>query len=359
MLEFSWEGNRVFVVDKKVAENNIITSFYLKPEDGKPLASFLPGQFLPVELDIPGEKGPVKRTYTLSDSPNQADYYRLTIKREPAGLASIFFHDQIDVGTKINAKVPGGKFHLNMGADKPVVLLSGGVGLTPMISMLNTICEEDKGRKTWFLHGTRGRNEHCMDEHVRSLAAANANVSAHIVYERTDPDSIKGEHYDSEGYITGELLRDLLGGTDYEFYLCGPPPFMKAVYNALCDWGVDENAIHYEFFGPATVLREGAPGPDQASPIPTENVAGAGAMVTFSGSGKSAPWDAKFENLLDFAESLGLSPAFSCRSGICHTCMIELKQGEVDYPEEPAIAPDPGHVLICMAQPKGDIDIDL
>ncbi|MEE8352131.1 MAG: FAD-binding oxidoreductase [Rhodospirillales bacterium] len=359
MLEFSWEETRIFVVDEKIAENDIITSFYLKPEDGKPLPSFLPGQFLPLDLDIPGEASPVKRTYTLSSSANDTDHYRLTIKREPEGKASIFFHDKIDVGAKLNAKNPAGKFHLDMESDKPVVLLSGGVGLTPMISMLNTICENGAGRKTWFLHGTRGRNEHCMGEHVRALAAKHANVSAHIVYEKTSPEDVKGEHYDSEGYFTGDLLQDLLGDTDYEFYLCGPPPFMKAVYNALCDWGVDENAIHYEFFGPATVLREGAPGPDQASPVATENAAVAGPMVTFSDSDKSAPWDAKFENLLDFAESLGLAPAFSCRSGICHTCMIELKDGEVNYPEEPVIPPDPGHVLICSAQPKGDIDIDL
>ena len=364
-----WQGQRVFVVDKKVAENAIITSFYLKPEDGEALPRFLPGQFLPVELDIPGEKKPVNMTYTLSDSPNHQDYYRLTIKREPPppdnpdvppGLSSNYFHDHVEVGTRIKAKAPSGKFHLNMDSDKPVVLLSGGVGLTPMISMLNAICEEGKGRKAWFIHGTRGLKEHCMGGHVRTLAADNANIDVHIVYEKAGPDCNKGEHHDSEGFVTGELLRDLLGTTEYEFYLCGPPAFMKVIYNALCDWGVDENTIHYEFFGPATVLREGAPGPDQSAVVePAPGAAEAGATVTFSHTGKTVPWDPMFETILEFAESLGLSPAFSCREGICHTCMVELKDGDVLYPEEPEIPPDPGYVLICKAQPKGDIDIDI
>lgn len=368
-----WQGTRPFVVDRKVPENDIITSFYLVPEDGEPLPSFEPGQFLPLELDIPGEKDTVRRTYTISCSPVDPGFYRLTIKREPSppdqpdappGLSSNFFHDHIDVGSKILIKAPAGKFFLDVTSDAPVVLLSGGVGLTPMISMLDTIVDHGLVRDVWFIHGTRSQKEHAMGQHVRRLAEENANVNAHIAYEKTSPDCIKGEHYDSEGFITLELLKNLLGSTDYEFYLCGPPPFMKAIYNALCDWGADENRIHYEFFGPATVLREGAPPPDEAAPNAETDVAAAPATgnagtITFAQSGRSAEWDPKFENILDFAEAQGLTPASGCREGICQTCMVELKEGKVIYDEEPIIPPDPGCVLICQSKPDGDVTIDI
>jgi len=366
-----WAGTRTFVVKRKEAENDIITSFYLTPEDGAPLPVFEPGQFLGLELDIPGHNGPVRRTYTLSDSPNHPDYYRLTIKREPEpadrpdlppGLSSNYFHDFVEVGTRLRVKAPGGKFHLDTASDTPVVLLSGGVGLTPMISMLNTIAENGAGRRTWFIHGARGRREHCMGDHVRGLAAAHANIDVHIVYENAGPDDVKGTHHDSEGFITAELLRGLLDGIDYEYYLCGPPPFMKALYNALADGGVDEARIHYEFFGPATVLREGAPPPDESRDTAAKAAPAPGATaatVTFANTGTSATWDPSFENILEFAEARGVAPDFNCRDGVCHTCMVELMAGEVVYAEEPVLPPDEGCVLICKATPAGDVTIDI
>lgn len=370
-----WEGTRTLIVDRKVPENGIITSFYLVPEDGEPLPAYEPGQFLPIELDIPGHDRPVNRTYTLSDSPNHPDCYRLTIKREPApadnpdapaGLASNFMHDQVEVGAKIRARAPAGDFFMKADADTPVVLLSGGVGLTPMISMLNTIAEQGGGRTAWYIHGARGRREHCMGEHVRALADAHDNINVHVVYETAGADDVRGRHHDSEGYITGELLNELLGGTDYEFYLCGPPPFMKAVYNALCDWGVDEGRIHYEFFGPATVLREGAPPPDESAETAADkadgaadDTAAAAGMVTFSHSGQSVAWDPTFKNILEFAEAQGLMPDSSCRSGICQTCMVDLVEGEVAYDEDPIVPPPEGSILICQAKPVGDVVIDL
>ncbi|NQU62224.1 MAG: 2Fe-2S iron-sulfur cluster binding domain-containing protein [Rhodospirillales bacterium] len=364
----SWQGARTFVVERKVAECDIITSFYLAPEDGAPLPSFEPGQFLALELDIPGEKDTVRRTFTISCSPTDPAFYRLTIKREPPppdqpdappGLSSNFFHDHVDVGTKINVKAPAGKFFLDVASDVPVVLLSGGVGLTPMISMVNTIVDQGNGRDVWFIHGTRGRKEHALGDHVRQLAAKNANVKTHTVYEKAGPDCVKGQHYDSEGFITLELLQDLLGGTDFEFYLCGPPAFMKVIYNVLYDWGADETRIHYEFFGPATVLREGAPPPDEAAQDSGAEDAGQGGTITFAQSGRTAEWEPKFENLLEFAEANGLAPASGCRDGICQTCMVELMEGEVIYAEDPIIPPDPGFVLICQAKPNGDVTIDI
>jgi ferredoxin-NADP reductase len=360
-------GYRSFVVDRKEPESATITSFYLVPEDGDGLAPFLPGQFLTFELGIPGQPKPVLRTYTLSDSPN-ADYYRVSIKREPApadrpdltpGLSSNYFHDQVGVGTKIRVGAPRGKFHLDPDGERAVVLLSGGVGLTPMISMMNTIIQSDARRPVWFIHGARNGSEHAMGAHVRRMAAANEELHAHIRYSQPDADDIEGRDYDSRGRVDIALLKQLLSFDDYEFYLCGPTPFMRSLYCGLLSLDVSEERIHYEFFGPASVLKEDAKpiGPAQVPTAETE-LAG-GIQVTFARSGVTAGWDPACETILDLAERHGLNPDYSCRSGICQTCMCPLVEGEVEYLEDPLDEPDPGCVLICCSRPKTSLVIEV
>ena len=357
------EGFRTLVVDRKVRESETITSFYLVPEDGKPLAPFLPGQFLPMRLDIPGQPRSLTRTYTLSDCANP-DYYRLSIKREPPpkdrpdlppGLSSNYFHDRIDVGSRIRTKPPRGKFHLDVNSDKPVVLVSAGVGLTPMISMLNAIVKARTGRPTWFVHGARNGRELAMGNHVRHAAAENDNVIAHIRFSRPGPEDVEGRDYDSAGRVDVDLLSQILPGKDADIYFCGPTPFMKSLFNGLIAWGLPEERIHYEFFGPATSLKDSG----EPKAADGEFVDGStNIKVTFARSGVSANWAPSFGTILDMAEGLGLNPDYSCRSGICHTCMAQLIEGDVDYLEDPLDAPDPGHVLICCSRPKGDLIID-
>ncbi len=362
-----WKGFRTLVLDRRVKESETVTSFYLVPEDCRPLPTYKPGQFLTVALDIPGREKPVIRTYTLSDSPNHEDYYRLTIKREPAagpdlpaGVASNYFHDQVQPGTHIRAKAPMGEFHLDRESTRPVALLSGGVGLTPMISMLNALVEGGPERPVWFIHGVRNGSEHALGDHVRGLADACANVRAHVVYQDPGAGDVKGRDYDSEGFITTELLNGLLPSTDMDFYLCGPPPFMKAVYNLLLDWGASEDRIRYEFFGPATVLKATLheDGAEKAAPVKRAESAD-GVSVTFAKSGKTVNWNGSANSILDLAEDAGLTPAFSCRSGLCLTCMTVLVEGEVHYPEEPAATPSEGSVLLCCSIPKSDVTIDI
>ena len=356
------EGFRTLVVDRKVAESDTITSFYLVPEDAKPLPSFIPGQFLPLRLDIPGQPAPLTRTYSLSDRPN-GEYYRLSIKREPPpgdrpdlppGRSSNYFHDRVEAGTRLRARSPRGKFYLDPKGERPVALISAGVGLTPMIAMLNAIVEAGSGRPVWFIHGARNGREHAMGAHVRAVAGENDNVRAHISYSRPLPDDLEGRDHDGRGRVDGDLLKRLLPDNDLDFYLCGPTPFMKALYNGLLGWGVPEDRIHYEFFGPGSALTEG----DGAEAAADCVECSAEIEVTFSRSGLTAKWNPSFASILDMAEGLGLSPDYSCRSGICHTCQCALKDGEVEYVEEPLDPPDPGSVLICCSKPKTDLVVD-
>lgn len=360
----SWEGFREFVVDRTEVESETITSFYLRPDDGEPLPAYLPGQFLTFRLSIPDHSSPVTRTYSLSDSPNHPDYYRVSIKRlgsprdEPAlppGLSSNHFHDHVRPASKLCVTAPRGKFYLDTQVDTPVVLLSGGVGLTPMIAMLNTIVESGSNRAAWFIHGTHDSSEHAMGGHVRRMARENDNVDVHVSYSRPRPEDVKGRDYDSVGRVNTELLKSVLPPAVYDFYLCGPTPFMQSLYNGLLAWGVTEARIHYEFFGPAEALKEGG---KRETPLATKD-GKTGFEVSFAKSGVTLRWDPSFESILDFAEAQGLRPDYSCRTGVCHTCMTTLVKGEVEYVTDPLDVPDPGCVLICCSRPKTDVVVDI
>ncbi len=257
-----WQGYRNFLVDRKVPESETITSFYLKPEDGCRLPPYKPGQFLTYRFDIPDHATPVTRTYTLSDCA-RPDRYRLTVKREPAprdqpdlppGLGSNYLHDSVEVESVLCAREPRGEFWLDPKDDRPVVLLSGGVGLTPMIAMLNAIVQAGSSRPTWFIHATRNGREHALGDHVRRLAAEHDNVHAYVCYDEPDPEDAQGRDYDAPGRVTLELLQELLPDNDFDFYICGPTPFMRAHFNSLLDWDVPVGHTHYEFFGPESDL---------------------------------------------------------------------------------------------------------
>ncbi|MCZ6863665.1 MAG: 2Fe-2S iron-sulfur cluster-binding protein, partial [Alphaproteobacteria bacterium] len=362
-----WKGLRKFEVERKETESETITSFYLVPEDGAALPGFLPGQFLTLELDIPGQPRPVIRTYSLSDCPNPG-YYRLSIKREPAptdkpdvpaGLSSSYFHDHVEPGTTLRVGAPRGKFHLDADNERSVVLLSGGVGLTPMIAMLNAIVQSDAPQPVWFIHGTRNGREHAMGAHMRRLAEENENVHVHIRYSRPDPTDGEGRDYDSSGRVDIALLKQMLPFDNYEFFICGPTAFMRSLYCNLLSLGISESRIHYEFFGQGSILTE------EAKPAGTAEVRSAdteltgGIQVTFARSGVTADWDPACDSILDLAERHGLDPDYSCRSGICQTCICELIEGEVEYFEEPLDEPNPGSVLICCSKPKTNLVIEV
>jgi ferredoxin-NADP reductase/MOSC domain-containing protein YiiM len=360
--ERAWKGFRNFIVDKKVSESQTITSFYLVPEDGEPLPVYMPGQFLTFRLSIPGHPKPVIRTYSLSECPCHAEYYRVTIKREPPPKdpaiisGSNYFHNLVELGTRLQVAASRGDFFLNPQEETPVVLLSGGVGLTPMISMLNAIVDSGKNRPAWFIHGTRNGVHHAMCKHMRRAAAANDNIIVHIRYSQPRPEDVKGRDYDSTGHVNVDLLKELLLKKDMDFYLCGPPPFMNSMMKELWQWGVPESRIRFELFGSAALLQEGTRARRRKKKKAAEEKA---YQIIFSESGITAKWDPEYENLLEFAEEQGVFPDFSCRSGICHTCQYELKKGNVGYTFEPLDPPYPGQVLLCCARPRSNLVIDV
>lgn len=362
------EGNiyRNYRVLKVVRESEVISSFYLQPEDGGGVACHKAGQFLPIEIRPPGLETSIQRTYTISNAPNGATY-RLSIKREPAaqpelpaGVASNYFHDQVRAGDLIRAMSPRGKFILDESSTRPVVLISAGVGITPMISMLEALVNDSVGcgghRGVWFVHGASHGSAQAFAPHVRALAKDRPWLRVHVRYSRPAEGDREGRDYDSAGHVDIDLLKSLLPFDDYEFYLCGPAPFMASLYAGLQALNVADERIHYEFFSRGATLHHARPkGFESFAEALAERVPVA---VRFARSGIDATWEPSTGTLLDLAESKGLQPAYSCRSGICQTCSCRIISGAVEYLEPPMTTPGQQQALICCSYPGADGDAE-
>ncbi|MFB5195420.1 NO-inducible flavohemoprotein [Neobacillus sp. KR4-4] len=254
-----WDGFRHFIVDRKVVESDVITSFYLKPKDQKEIADFLPGQYISIKLEMESETFTHIRQYSLSDAPGK-DHYRISVKREagtqmPDGKVSNYLHDHVNEGDILKVSAPAGDFVLNLNVESPVVLLSGGVGLTPMVSMLKTIVETQKEREVTFIHAAQNSSVHALKEEVEKIAL-NDNVKSFVFYNSPTEEDHQNNCFDFEGYVTQDWLKNNVVINDSDFYFCGPSPFMKAIYRSLKDLGVEEERIHFEFFGPKGSLEE-------------------------------------------------------------------------------------------------------
>lgn len=254
-LPGGWAGFREFVVDKKVKESDVITSFYLKPKDGNQIAAFIPGQYITVKVEIPGEKYTHLRQYSLSDSPG-LDYYRISVKREdsreqeiPAGIVSSYLHTRVNEGDILPITSPAGDFYLDMESTLPLVLISGGVGLTPMMCMLNTTVKNNPKRELYFIHAAINSHYHAFKTHVNDLAAEHKNVKSFVIYEKPTDEDREMKNFDGEGYLNLDQIQQIVPTKEADFYFCGPEPFMKVVNKSLKEWGIPEERIHYEFFG--------------------------------------------------------------------------------------------------------------
>jgi uncharacterized protein len=345
-----WKDWRNFVVVRKVKESEEITSFYLKPEDGGEIPAFKPGQFLPIKLDIPGQAKPILRTYSLSDYPEPCDYYRLSIKREPVpngldvppGLSSNFMHDHVQEGWVIPAKPPSGKFVLDVDQSIPAVLVSNGVGITPMIAMAKACNRLNPNRPIWFLHGARDGQYHAFRDEVFALAQQNPNLQIHFAYSRPRPED--DPYFQSTGYVDIALIQSLVT-QDAEFFLCGSPPFLRSLMDGLKAWGVPDRRVFFESFGQSMKTT-----PDKSSTEASQD--DIESEITFAKSGKTVAWNRSEESILAFAEANDLNPDYSCRQGICGTCMCKILEGEVEYQTQPSAAIAEGSVLICISKPK-------
>lgn len=397
-------GFRRFRVARKVPESDVITSFYLEPADGGPLWDARAGQYL--TLRVPAGGGHVLKTYSLSCNVAEPLHHRISVKREgrpqgqdgkPDGVGSCWLHDHIQVGAEVDVAAPRGAFVLDESSDRPVVLLAGGVGLTPLLSMLHSLA--GSGRKAWFLQACENGAVHAMGDEVRKLAAASGGrIHAHAVYRAPTDADILARLHQSAGVIDQAVLQSLLPLDDYDFYMCGPTPFMVAMYRLLRTLGVSKTRIAYEFFGKATSLEalaeKPAPSPKTASralpaiaglefltdpdaravpdhmpkaaPVFSESATMHDGDTTLSAgdvvltrSGVTLQWSDTAKSLLELAEDAGLSPDFSCRAGICNTCRCKITEGEVTYFEEPLDPPAPGEVLICCSRPVGRVVLDI
>ncbi|MBY0119062.1 NO-inducible flavohemoprotein [Paenibacillus sp. FSL H8-0317] len=254
-----WEGFRTFKVAKKVQESEVITSFYLVPADGQSIASYEPGQYISIKIQPEAQSFTQIRQYSLSDAPGKP-HYRISVKRErgvlerPDGVISTYLHDHIEEGSQVEISAPAGDFTLNADDQRPVVLLSGGVGLTPMISMLNTLVNLNDNRAITFLHASPNGQSHAFRDHVNSLAERNQGVKAYYCYTQPEGSDRTNNHFHKEGYMDAAWLRQVIDELDSTYYLCGPVSFMRAVYTELQALGVAADNIHYEFFGPKASL---------------------------------------------------------------------------------------------------------
>ena len=358
--DLTWEGFREFLVQRQVFEdsNRSICSFYLVPVDGKPLPAFRPGQFLTFRLSVEGsvahQPKSVVRCYSISDAP-RFDYYRISIKRipapadrpdAPAGVSSSFFHDHIQENSRLLVKAPSGHFHLMEDEPLPIVLIAGGIGITPMLSILNTVLESGTNREIWLFYGVRNSNEHIMKEHLQTLARTHDNFHLHVCYSAPNENDLEGVDYQHNARVSVPLLRTTLKLMRYQFYVCGPRPMMESLVPGLEDWGVDSGDIYYESFGPASLgKREQATLSATTQPV----------TVTFSRSGKSILWDTAADSLLEFAEANNIEVESGCRAGSCGTCLTAIKIGEVEYNQQPDADIAPGHCLLCISTPRIDL----
>ncbi len=242
--EGGWKGYKNFTITKKESESALITSFYLEPTDGKPFVTYKAGQYISIMLDLP-ERGVIFRNYSLSDSPN-GNYFRISVKREESGLVSNHFHNTLSHGDKIKINPPYGCFSLKE-TDRPAVLISGGVGITPMMSILQNAADRQLKRQIYFIHGTHGENTHAFKDDVVTLTSDFKNFTHKFFYSRNSVHSADTK----EGRVTMESIKEIVGyEMDAEFYLCGPTSMMKDLYRGLINWGVTLNNIDYEYFGP-------------------------------------------------------------------------------------------------------------
>ncbi len=369
---------RQYRVARRVPESAAVISLELVAADGKPLQPFRPGQFLTFRLT--GAAGrPVPKNYSISSDPADTSHFRISVRRQvPAGVGSCFMHDEALDGVVLEGSDPKGQFVLDEASHRPVLLLAGGIGITPLLAMAHALA---KGRRdTVLIHACESAAAQPFRGEVRALCDKASNLRAYGCFQGSDTADHVHEATDFTGLVTADTLRKVLPIGDYDVYLCGPPAFMQAMFVILLSLGVRESQIRYEFFGPATVLgraavkqagqAEQAGQVEQAGPVPapaaldgaTDVAAGASAsvqiMVTFAASGLNVVWDHSSRSLLDFAEAQGLSPAFSCRNGICNTCLCALT-GDIRYVDEPLEDPASGTALICCSVPTSPVTLDL
>ncbi|MDR0342433.1 MAG: MOSC domain-containing protein [Nocardiopsaceae bacterium] len=350
----AWPGFRPLAVTAIERESESIVSVCLADPAGAAVPAALPGQFLTMRLKA-GAGSQLLRSYSLSGEPG-ADTYRISVKREPHGAGSRFLSTRVHPGDVLEAAAPRGAFVLQPG-DSPVLLISAGVGATPVLAMLHELARTRSRRDVWWLHGARSGAEEPFAAEARSLLARLASGHQHICFSDPGPEDVEGRDYQTRGRLSASVLAALNLPRDAEAYLCGPAAFMADVSAALAAAGIGH--VRTEIFGAAPAQTPGIAATAPQPPHRPPGAPGDGPQVAFARSGLTVPWAAGYTSLLELAEACDVPVRWSCRTGVCHTCETNLMSGAVSYAPDPVDDPAAGSVLICCSQPAGDLALDL
>ncbi|BAH53531.1 MOSC domain-containing protein [Rhodococcus opacus] len=353
----AWPGFRPLTVTRIRGESRRVLSLSLAAPDGSALPSWQAGQSVTLRLHPGDVPGPVIRSYSLSNRPGAAEY-RISVKREPHGVAGRYVHSRVRLGDTLEVAAPRGTFFLD-GETRPVVLVSAGVGVTPLLSMLYALADAGSSRQVWWVHGARDGSEHPFAEESRALLGRLPGSRSHIAYSSPAETDSRGADYTTAGRLTGELIAGLGLPADADAYLCGPASFMADLGSALAADGLDPARIHVETFGAEGALNPGVVPSSSVAAHPPPGPPGTGPAVSFARSGLTVPWDPGRGTLLEFAEACDVPTRWSCRTGVCHTCETALLSGAVDYDPEPVEPPAVGNTLICCTSPADDVVLDL
>jgi ferredoxin-NADP reductase/MOSC domain-containing protein YiiM len=353
----AWPGFRSLAVTGIDRESETVISLHLADPGGGSVPAALPGQFLTLRLHPDPAGPPVLRSYSLSGLSGAADY-RISVKREEHGAASQFLHTRVRAGDLLEVAAPRGTFTLRPGQE-PVLLISAGVGATPVLAMLHALAADRSTRDIWWLHGARRRADEPFAAESRALLASLPGAHRHICYSSPGPDDVQGRDYDTAGRLSAPVLAALGLPRDADAYLCGPPAFMADISAALAAAGMQAARIRTEVFGAGPSQTPGITPVSARRPHPPAGQPGSGPLVTFARSDLNARWDTGYASLLEFAEACDVPVRWSCRTGVCHTCETAVISGTVSYAPAPVEDPADGSALICCSQPRDDLVLDL
>jgi ferredoxin-NADP reductase/MOSC domain-containing protein YiiM len=352
----AWPGFRALRVSRIDRESLSVISLTLTSLDGQPLARPLPGQFIVLRLRPDPTAAPLLRSYSLSGQPD-ADHYRISIKQHPHGAASGYLGNRIRIGDCLDASAPRGAFTLTA-AERPVVFLGAGVGITPLLAMLHALAGMGSRQEIWWLYGARNGEEHPFARECDQLLAQLPRSSRYVVYSQSSGPG-PSPRSDAQGRLAPELLIRLRVPLQADFYLCGPTAFLQEMTAGLTSLGVPPSRVHAEIFGTEGSSAPGIVGGHQSPPHAPATPVGTGPRVSFARSGLSVRWDSRYQNLLELSEACDVPVHWSCRTGVCHSCEAALISGTVAYQPDPLEFPPRGNLLICCSRPNEDVVIDL
>jgi ferredoxin-NADP reductase/MOSC domain-containing protein YiiM len=353
----AWPGFRDLAVTEITQESASVVSLRLADPAGSDLPAALPGQFLTLRLHPGHGRRALLRSYSMSGAPGTGTY-RISVKREPFGKGSRFVHDHVRAGDRLQVAAPRGTFVLQSD-DNPVLLISAGVGATPVLAMLHALAEGGSRREVWWLHGARSKAEAAFATESQSLMARLANGHRYVCFSNPEPRDSLGRDYDAAGHLTARVLTSLDLPAGAEAYICGPTKFMTDISAALSDLGLDGSRIRTEIFGAKPSSTPGIAPTAARPPHQPSGRPGDGPQIAFARSGVVAPWSAEYGSLLEFAEACDVPVRWSCRTGVCHTCETPLMSGAVRYSPAPVDEPGEGSVRICCSAPSSDVVVDL